>query len=98
MGRHGGVGWVTRVVMGPSPGLRRVHHTQTAVFSHATAVTSLRTTRTQGTVKRRCGVQTEPALASNLLLRALQRARNGAKAVEISFYVAAWLMMPCACK
>jgi hypothetical protein len=68
MGRHGGVGWVTRVVMGPSPGLRRVHHAQTAVFSHATAVTSLRTTRTQGTVKRRYGVQTEPALASNLFV------------------------------
>src|SRR5262252_8686515 len=39
---------------------------KTAVFSHATAVTSLRTTRTQGTVKRRYRVHTEPSLASNL--------------------------------
>src|SRR4029453_10001914 len=53
MGRHGGVVCAARVVLGPPPGLWRVHHTHTAVFSHATDVTSLRTTRTQGTVKRR---------------------------------------------
>ena len=66
MGRHGGVVCAARVVMGPPPGLWRVHHTHTAVFSHATEVTSLRTTRTQGTVKRRYRVHTEPSLASNL--------------------------------
>jgi Tn3 transposase DDE domain-containing protein len=66
MGRHGGVVCAARVVMGPPPGLWRVHHTHTAVFSHATDVTSLRTTRTQGTVKRRYRVHTEPSLASNL--------------------------------
>ena len=66
MGRHGSVVCAARVVMGPPPSLWQVHHTQTAVFSHATAVTSLRPTRTQGTVKRWYRVQTEASLASNL--------------------------------
>jgi hypothetical protein len=68
MGRDSGVVCEARVVMRPSPGLRRVRHVHAAVFSHATEVTSLRTTRPQGTVKRRYCVQTEPSLASNLFV------------------------------
>src|SRR4029453_4986552 len=73
MGRPGGVVCAGGGGMGPPPGLGGVNHTHTAVFSHATDVTSLRTTRYQGTVKRRYRVQTEPSLASNLCV-ALPRA------------------------
>jgi hypothetical protein len=46
----------------------QIHHAHAAVFSHATEVTPLRITRTQGKIKRRYCAQTEPSLASNLFV------------------------------
>jgi hypothetical protein len=68
-GMGGGAACEARVFLEQAPRLRRGRHAHAAVCSHATEVRPLRTTRTPCKVKREYCEQTEPSLASNLLLR-----------------------------